>query len=58
MTYWSERERWERKFKLALAANPENFDAEWQDAVDYLNGITDIEEMAKKMTEAAKKAVE
>jgi len=48
--YWSERERWEQKFKLALAAEPENFEEEWQNSVDYLKSIVNIDKMASEMT--------
>lgn len=52
IVYWSERERWEEKFKLALVAENDKFDEAWQGAVDYLNSIIDIDKMAEKMTEA------
>lgn len=52
--YWSEREQWEVKFKIALAAGTDEFDNVWQKAIDNLNTVVDIDQLEKKMTEVAK----
>lgn len=58
ITFWAERETWENNFTIALVAEPENFDAEWDDAVKKLNEIVDIKTMEDKMTEIAKPLAE
>jgi len=49
--YWAKREQWEQTFKMAFAAPEGEFDAKWQEAVDKLNSIANIETMVKKMNE-------
>lgn len=54
-TYWSARDQWESKFKIAFTAkSDEDFDKKWQSAVEELNNIVDISTLEKKMTGAAK----
>ena len=52
--YWAEREQWEGKFKLAMAAKKNDFDTKWDAAVKAVNDIANIESMEKKMTKIAK----
>lgn len=52
--FWAARDQWEGKFKMAIAANVNDFDAKWQEAIDEVNGIVDIKTMEDKMTEIAK----
>jgi len=54
VTFWAVREQWESKFKMALATEPANFEAKWQEAIDDLNRIVDVEAMENAMTEIAK----
>ena len=52
--FWAEREQWEGKFKLALAAKKSEFDSKWDSAIDSVNEIANIETMEQKMTDIAK----
>ncbi len=52
--FWAEREQWEGKFKLALAAKKSEFDSKWDAAIDSVNEIANIETMEQKMTDIAK----
>ena len=52
--FWAERDAWENGFKLALAAEPGQFDAKWDKALKTLAGIVDVEAMEKEMTKIAK----
>jgi len=53
--FWSSRSRWEDNFKMTLAAkSDEEFEMKWNDAVENLKSITDVELMAKQMTEIAR----
>ncbi|MBQ8587797.1 MAG: hypothetical protein IJ454_00235, partial [Clostridia bacterium] len=54
ITFWAEREAWENGFKLALAADPGEFDNLWKDAIKTLTDIVDVEAMEKEMTKIAK----
>ena len=54
VTFWAERNTWENGFKLALAAEPGQFNAKWKKAVNTLEDIVDVDAMTKKMTEIAK----
>ncbi len=54
ITFWSEREQWEAKFKIALATTEEQFDSKWEEAINELNRTVDIDAMEKAMTEVAK----
>ncbi|MBE7059217.1 MAG: hypothetical protein E7389_00170 [Ruminococcaceae bacterium] len=51
VTYWAKREQWEQSFKMAFAASESEFDQKWQEAIDKLNSIVNIDEMVKKMNE-------
>lgn len=54
VTYWGAREQWESKFKIAFSADSdEQFEVKWQEAVDLLNEIVDVNTLEKKMTEVA-----
>lgn len=52
--FWAERDAWENGFKLALAAEPGQFDAKWEKALKTLGDIVDVEAMENAMTEIAK----
>ncbi len=52
--FWAERDAWENGFKLALAAEPGQFDAKWDKAIKTLTDIVDVEAMEKEMTKIAK----
>lgn len=52
--FWAERDAWENGFKLALAAEPGQFDAKWDKAIKTLTDIVDVEAMEKAMTKIAK----
>ena len=54
ITFWAERDAWENGFKLALAAEPGQFEAKWDKALKTLSGIVDVKAMEKAMTEIAK----
>jgi len=54
VSFWAEREQWEGKFKLALAAKKNEFDDKWDSAVKAVNEISDIESMENKMTDIVK----
>ncbi len=57
--FWAERESWENAFKLSLAAeDADDFEKKWQNAVDVLNDVCDVEAMEKAMTDAAKASLE
>ncbi len=59
VTFWSEREQWESKFKIAMASDSmEMFEQKWQDAIDELNRIVDIEVLENAMTEIARPLAE
>ncbi len=56
VTFWANREQWEQPFKVAISQDSEEaFEAKWQEAIENLNSIADINAMADKMTEIAKK---
>ena len=52
--YWGARENWEIAVKKAFAASKDEFETKWASAMETLNGIVDISEMERKMTEIAK----
>jgi len=54
VTFWAERESWENGFKLALAADPGEFDAKWDKAVAAVHDLVDVTSMEDQMTEIAK----
>lgn len=55
VTFWGEREQWETKFKMAMAADSEDeFNKKWDAAVTELNKMVDIKSMEEKMTEIAR----
>ncbi|MBQ8588163.1 MAG: hypothetical protein IJ454_02095 [Clostridia bacterium] len=54
VTFWAERDGWENGFKLALAAEPGQFDAKWDKALKTLTDIVDVEAMEEAMTKIAK----
>ena len=54
VTYWNARENWETAVKKVFAASKDEFDAKWESAMTTLNGIVDVSEMERKMTEIAK----
>lgn len=55
VTFWEKREQWENPFKVALAAeSDEAFEEKWNEALQNLNSIVNVEEMTAKMTEIAK----
>ena len=55
VTFWSAREQWEAEFKKVFAVSPDQFDQKWQEAVDKLNKIVDIEALEKACTDVVKK---
>lgn len=54
VTFWAERGQWENNFQIAMASSPKEFDKKWDEAVEELYKIVDIDAMEKKMTEIAK----
>lgn len=53
--FWSSRSQWEDPFRLTLAAkSDEEFEASWQEAVDNMRNVVDVDKMAEEMTEIAK----
>ncbi|MBE7040653.1 MAG: hypothetical protein E7400_01655 [Ruminococcaceae bacterium] len=53
--FWSSRSQWEDPFKLVLAAeSDEEFEKKWNSAVENLKKTTDLDKMAKEMTEIAR----
>lgn len=57
--FWAEREQWEAKFKMAMASGSlQEFEQKWQEAVDSLNKIVNIEDMENAMTAIAKPLAE
>lgn len=52
--YWGAREQWETAVKKAFAAAPGEFDKKWEEAMNILNGIVDVEKMEEEMTKIAK----
>lgn len=57
--FWSTRERWENKFKIAMAASStEEFEEKWDSAITDLNNIVSIDNLEKAMTEVAKPLAE
>lgn len=57
--FWSSRSRWEDNFKMTLAAQSDaEFEARWSSAVENLKMITDVELMARQMTEIARGLME
>lgn len=53
--FWSSRSQWEDPFKLVLAAeSDEEFEKKWNSAVENLKKSTDLDKMAKEMTEIAR----
>ncbi|MBE7010981.1 MAG: hypothetical protein E7418_05780 [Ruminococcaceae bacterium] len=58
VTFWAEREQWENMFKVAMAAPVGEFDEKWDEAVEDLNAIVDVELMEEKMTEIARPLAE
>ena len=58
VTYWSSREQWENKFKIAFTAESDSeFDTKWNSAITELNRIVDIKTMEDKMTKIARSMV-
>lgn len=50
--FWSVRQQWEDPFRVVFAAKTdEEFEEKWQDAVDNLHSLGDIEGIEDKMTE-------
>ncbi len=56
--FWGARDQWESKFRMALAADKNDFDSKWSDAVDNLNDIVKIEDLEEAMTKIAKPLAE
>lgn len=57
--FWSSRSQWEDNFKMTLAAkSDEEFESKWKEAVENLKSITDVDLMAKQMTEIARSLIE
>ena len=54
VSFWGEREQWESKFKIALAAGKDEFDSKWDSALGTLNEIVSVDALEKAMTEVAK----
>lgn len=52
--FWAQREQWESGFKIALAANKNEFESKWEDALEALERIVDTEKMTSKMTKISK----
>lgn len=56
--FWSTRSEWEMPFKSTLVAkSDEEFETEWQKAVDNLKSMIDVDKMLSEMTEIAKEMV-
>ncbi|MBE7019160.1 MAG: hypothetical protein E7413_04720 [Ruminococcaceae bacterium] len=51
--YWSTREQWESKTRIALGAKPGEFEARWAELEETMKGIVDIEAMEDACTKAA-----
>lgn len=57
--YWSAREQWENKFKIAFTAESEaEFDKKWDAAIADLNKIVNIKDLEDAMTKVAKEYVD
>lgn len=52
--FWAQREQWESGFKIALAANTNEFDGKWKEALSTLERIVDTKKMTAEMTKVAK----
>ncbi|MBR4074681.1 MAG: hypothetical protein IKK22_04610, partial [Firmicutes bacterium] len=51
--YWSTREQWEAKIRIALGAKPGEFDARWSELEATMAGIVDIQAFEDACTAAA-----
>lgn len=53
--FWASRSKWDDPFKLAFVAKSDSdFDTAWQNAVDNVYKIANVDEMLKQMTEIAR----
>lgn len=52
--FWNNRSQWESAFTKALAGSPSEFETRWQNAVNLVNSIVDIEKLETEMTKVAK----
>ncbi len=50
--YWSAREQWESKIRIALGAKPGEFEARWGELETTMNGIIDVKAFEDACTEA------
>jgi len=55
--FWAKREEWEIAIKKAIAAAEGEFDNKWNEMLDVVSGIVDIDVMEQKMNEIAKKYI-
>ncbi len=51
--FWSTREQWESKTRIALGAKPGEFEARWADLENTMKGIVDIDAFEDACTAAA-----
>ncbi len=50
--YWSAREQWEAKIRIALGAKPGEFDQRWKELEESMNSIIDVKAFEDACTEA------
>ncbi len=51
--YWAQREQWEIAIKKAVASSEGQFDAKWNEMLEILNDIVDVDKMEEEMTKIA-----
>lgn len=52
--FWAKREEWEIAIKKAIASGEGQFDAKWDEMIDIVNGIVNVETMEQKMNDCIK----
>ncbi len=52
--FWARREEWEIAAKKTLAARKGEFEEKWNDMINVVNDIVDVEKMEKEMTKIAR----
>lgn len=52
--FWGSRDQWESKIKIAIAAQPDEFDKKWEEMIDTVNEIIDVKAFEEKTTKAVK----
>jgi ABC-type glycerol-3-phosphate transport system substrate-binding protein len=54
VSFWGQRDQWENKVKMSLAAPAGEFGAKWAEAMETLNKAANIKVMEEKMTKVAR----